>query len=201
MREVIWGGAAHFLFLLIDYTDFLHLLWQFFHSSSKSIATLLICISTVWWQSSLIYLHPFMDIIWLCLLQLGLCWWWFLLNYPLHPLLSRNFILFVAHCRWLPERLRDTGFILKETLNSVIIGLLLNLIYAARAYVISFKRCHLSWMRRQTIIFNFWSLGLLRVLKKVRPWLLAIQKLFEFKWSLGFKNLILIVEGGKYPSS
>jgi hypothetical protein len=138
MREVIWGGAAHFLFLLIDYTDFLHLLWQFFHCSSKRIATLLICIGTVWWQSSLIYLHPFMDIIWLCLLQLGLCWWWFLLNYPLHPLLSRNFILFLAHCHWLPERLRDTGFILKETLYSVIIGLVLNLIYAARAYVISF---------------------------------------------------------------
>ena len=99
MREVIIGCATHFLFLLIDDTDFLNLLWHFSRSSSQSRTTLLFCISTIWWQSCLIYLHPLMHIIWLYFLQLGLILWWFFINNTFDPLLSRYLILFVGNCR------------------------------------------------------------------------------------------------------
>ena len=65
MGEVIICCAAHFLFLLIDDIDFLNLLWHFSRSYPQNSTTLLFSISTVWWQSCLIYLHPLMHIIWL----------------------------------------------------------------------------------------------------------------------------------------
>ena len=139
MRKVVCCGAAHFLFVLIFDANFLHRLW---HTPRSSQSTLLLCIGTILWESRLIYLHPFLNVILLSLLLLGLlrsCWW-FLINDSFDPLLSCYFILLVANCSWLPERLRDTGFILQKTLNPIfsVVIVWLNLIYAARTNIISF---------------------------------------------------------------
>lgn len=97
MRKVIRGCAAHFLFILIDYTDFLNLLWHFSHPPQCSSTRPLLCTGTIRRQSCLIYLHPFLHIVWLDLLQLGISNRWFLFNNSFDPLLSRYLILFVAY--------------------------------------------------------------------------------------------------------